>query len=160
MASPFSGFQNLRILVAPSTAPMTLRDGVPTLPPPVDQCVVELFSKASGSSPAPRPSIEVATGSAGGFIVRWAPLDSNDHWLADAGVFSWDDSGLAPPLLRIGLVCRAFLGDLTILPDRTGGQLGELELTELGQPFGVGGIGKLIRTAAGDKWTGSFRQVR
>ena len=159
MASPFAGFQDMRIRLVQSPAVMTLRDG-PSGGGPPEVVVVELFAKGQGSSGSDRPSIEICSGAMGGFIVRWAALEQGQDWLTHADHLSWDDTGLRPAALRPGATCQAYLGDLTILPLRDGGLLGELEMAELGQPFGVGGIGKLIREAAGDKWAGTFKLSR
>lgn len=160
MASPFSGFQNLRVVISQRRLAPSLRDGVTQQGPP-EQVVVELFAKVQGSgSGGNLPSIEVGAGSCSGFIVRWAPLQQGQDWLTSGDYLRWTDDGLRPDLLTPGMTCRGFLGDLTLLPEQGGGQLGELEITELGQPFGVGGIGALIRAAAGDKFTGTWRASR
>lgn len=159
MASPFAGFQNMRVRLMRTAPVMSLRDG-PSGGGPPEELVVELFAKGQGSGGSNRPSIEIGSGAMSGFIVRWAALQQGQDWLSHGDYLEWDDSGLRPDVLRPGATCEAYLGDLMILPLRAGGLLGELEMAELGQPFGVGGIGKLIREPAGDKWAGTFRVSR
>lgn len=155
MATDFAPYANLRLLIPqPAATPESLRDG---LPASTGSWVIECFAKAPNGSgadgPAP-PSVDPSVRSLAGYITAWAMLPAQTDWLAARSAFSWDESGLAPAGLMVGMGGRGLLGVLPDLPTLSGNpQQGEATIQGLSGNYGSGGIGAELRTQTGDAIT-------
>ena len=151
MATPLAPYANLRLLIAQPVAPANFRAGVPAA---AGSWVIEAFAKAAGpnAQAGNLPSIDPMRLLLEGYVTAWAVLPSNTSWLATASAFTWDTTGLAPAGLLSGAGGRGILTKLSALPTLTQpAQQGEVTITGLAEPFGVGGIGDLVRSELGDK---------
>lgn len=155
MATDFYPYANLRLLIPqPAETPESLRDG---LPASSGSWVIELFAKAEQGAgrdaPGP-PSIDPSKRVLAGYITAWATLPAETDWLAARSAFSWNDTGLAPAGLMVGMGGRGLLGVLPDLPTLTGNpQQGEATIRGLSGTFGSGGIGAELRAVTGDAIT-------
>jgi len=149
MATDFAPYANLRMLWTPPGTITTFRSGVPAAGPAV---VVEAFAKSQGRSEQDLPGVKAGSLILEGYITRWALL-GNASWLVASASLSWDETGYRPAGMLPGAEGKAVLTDLTVLPTLAdGAEQGQLRILELGQPFGVGGIGAELREALGDKF--------
>jgi len=149
MATDFAEYANLRMLWTPPGTITTFRSGVPAAGPAV---VVEAFAKSQGRSEQDLPGVKAGSLILEGYITRWALL-GNASWLVASASLSWTDTGYRPAGMLPGAEGKAILTDLTVLPTLAdGAEQGQLRILELGQPFGVGGIGAEVREALGDKF--------
>lgn len=151
MATDFLEYSNLRLLIPKPAAPVDFRTGVP---PTAGHWVVHAFARGPTSGGAPLPSVQPGTIVVSGYITATADLPPGGSWLAGGASFTWDESGLAPDGMRLGMGGRGFLGDLEDLPAMTGPALqGEATITSLGGLYGPGGIGGELRADIGDAIT-------
>jgi hypothetical protein len=149
MATDFAEYANLRMLWAPPGVITTLRDGVPAAGPAV---VVEAFAKSQGRSEQDLPGVMAGSLILEGYLTRWALLGSAS-WLVAGSSLSWNETGYRPAGMLPGADGKAVLTNLSALPTLADGtEQGQLRMLELGQPFGVGGIGAELREALGDKF--------
>lgn len=155
MATDFYPYANLRLLIPqPAATPESLRDG---LPASSGAWVIEVFAKAEQGAgrdaPAP-PSVDPSKRMLAGYITAWAELPANTSWLAARSAFSWDETGLAPVGLMVGMGGQGLLGVLPDLPAVSGNpQQGEATIRGLSGTFGSGGIGAELRAVTGDAIT-------
>jgi len=152
VTTDFFEYSNLRLLIPrPAAAPLNFREGVPA---GVGHWLIHAFARGPASGAPELPSIAPRTIVVAGYITAWADLPAGADWLAAAGAFSWDTTGLAPAALRMGMSGRGFLGDLQALPVITGPAItGEASITALGGLYGPGGIGAELRADVGDAIT-------
>lgn len=161
MATDFAPYANLRLLIQkPAEAPESLRDG---LPASAGAWVIECFAKAPGGSGADGngpPSVDPSVRVLSGYVTAWAELPAETDWLAARSAFSWDETGLAPAGLMVGMGGRGLLGVLPDLPVLTGNpQQGEATIQGLSGAYGPGGIGAELRTQTGDAITVELQVV-
>lgn len=168
MATPFAEFANCRIAWLRPTAALTnLRDG--TRPAVTTTIVLEAFvepsggatgqdSKASGDSRGQSTLLGGQSRSLAGYITRWAALPNGAGWL-DAGTsWTWDDTGLRPEGLTAGQdEMQAALVSIADLPATARAEIGTLVISQLGSPYGPGGIGAEVTAIAGEEISGMFR---
>jgi hypothetical protein len=161
MATDFAPYANLRLLIPqPAEAPESLRDGLPVSR---GAWVIEAFAKAEQGAgrdaPGP-PSIDPSKRILAGYITAWATLPAETDWLAARSAFTWDETGLAPDGLMVGMSGPGFLGALPDLPALTGNpQQGEATIQGLSGTFGSGGIGAELRAVTGDAITVELQVV-
>jgi hypothetical protein len=139
------------MLIPQPVAPENFRDGVPAAD---GSWVVECFAKAvsPNAQAGSLPSVDPMRLLLEGYITAWAVLPEDTIWLAAGSAFTWDTTGLAPAGLLPGAGGRGILTRLAALPTLTQpAQQGEVTITGLTEPFGVGGIGDLVRSELGDK---------
>jgi hypothetical protein len=150
MPTDFLEYTNLRLLIPkPAAAPANFRSGVPA---GAGSWVVHCFTRGETVAAADLASISPRTRILSGFITAYADLPANTSWLAASSAFAWDESGLAPAALRLGMGGRGFLGDIPALPTVTGQALqGEATIIALADPYGPGGIGAEVRAELGDR---------
>ena len=149
MATDFAEYANLRMLWTPPGAITNFRAGVPAAGPAV---VVEAFAKSQGRSEQDLPGVMAGSLILEGYLTRWALLGSAS-WLAAGSSLSWNETGYRPAGMLPGAEGKAVLTNLSTLPTLADGtEQGQLRMLELGQPFGVGGIGIELREALGDKF--------
>lgn len=160
MATPFAEFANARLAWQRRSAPpANLRGG--TRPATTTTIVLEAFLEpAGGAGPDPNGDTTLlASGSRGftGYLTRWAVLPTDADWL-DAGTgWSWDETGLRPAGMAASTVeIQAALVAMGSLPDLTRAEIGTMVLTQLGSPYGPGGIGAEITDVAGEYLEGRF----
>lgn len=155
MATDFAPYANLRLLVhQPIEAPTSLRDGVPTSS---GSWVIEAFIKGESGTlrdATGTPSLDPSKRILSGYITAWATLPAETDWLAAGSAFGWDDTGLAPAGLMVGMGGRGLLGVLPDLPALSGNpQQGHATIIGLGGAYGPGGIGGELRGETGDALT-------
>lgn len=161
MATDFAPYANLRLLIAqPAETPESLRGG---LPASTGAWVIEAFAKAEQGAgrgaPGP-PSVDPSKRILAGYITAWAVLPAQTSWLAARSAFTWDDSGLAPAGLLVGMSGQGLLGVLPDLPTLSGNpQQGEATIQGLSGTFGSGGIGAELRAVTGDAITVELQVV-
>ena len=151
MATPLAPYANLRMLIPQPVAPADFRSGVPAAD---GSWVIEAFAKAvsPNAQAGSLPSVDPMRLLLEGYITAWAVLPEDTIWLAAGSAFTWDTTGLAPAGLLPGAGGRGILTRLSALPTLTQpAQQGEVTITGLAEPFGVGGIGDLVRSELGDK---------
>jgi len=153
MATDFAPYANLRMLWRPPGTITNFRAGVPAAGPAV---VVEAFAKSQGRSERDLPGVNAGSLILEGYLTRWALL-GNASWLVAGASLAWNDTGYRPAGMLPGATGQAVLTDLTALPTLAdGSEVGQLQILELSQPFGVGGIGIELREALGDKFKGAL----
>jgi hypothetical protein len=149
MATDFAEYANLRMLWTPPGTITNFRAGVPAAGPAV---VIEAFAKSQGRSEQDLPGVMAGSLILEGYLTRWALLGSAS-WLAAGSSLSWNETGYRPAGMLPGAEGKAVLTNLSTLPTLADGtEQGQLRMLELGQPFGVGGIGIELREALGDKF--------
>lgn len=156
MATPFAQFASIRLLWERPTAALTsLRDGTRTT---VDQVVIEAFLDELGGSGEQAIGAQAVSGSSiSGNLTRWAVLPSGASWLDSGASWTWDETGLRPDGLPRGEKLQAFIGNLSVLPDVGQAEIGHITIATLSAE---GGIDGLVRTLAGDEFTGTFAAGR
>jgi hypothetical protein len=149
MPTPFYSRSNCRILIPqPPSAPANFRSGVPAS---TASWVLEAFIRGPMSEGEDLPSTTARVRNLSGFITAYATLPTGATWTAAGSAFSWTTTGLAPEGLLPGLMGRAYLGDLSLLPlTPSPGQQGEATITSIGGRYGPGGIGAQLRRSTGD----------
>lgn len=160
MPSPFAAYANLRLrFERRSQAIPNFRDGTHV---PTEIVVIDAWARSSGTGGDEQQTGGVAYGqfTLSGFLVRYAVLPPGSDWLGLGITWDWDDSGLRPLGLRAGDMLQACWGDLTGLPAVDDAEQGWLTLAQISHPYGSGGIGAMLRTAAGDKFAGVFSETR
>lgn len=161
MTTDFAPYANLRLLIhRPVETPESLRDGLPLS---TGGWVIECFARAEQAAgrnaPGP-PSIDPSKRVLAGYITAWAELPDDTDWLAARSAFSWDETGLAPAGLMVGMGGRGLLGVLPDLPTLSGHpQRGHATLLGLSGTYGPGGIGAELRTQTGDAITVELQVV-
>ncbi len=176
MASPFAPFANARLAWRRPTAPLAnLRDGVAGLVS--ETVVIEAFLKettvsqqdgrsggdrATARSGGDRATAMVIDAAAvRGYITRWVVLPAGESWLAAGTAWEWDETGLRPEGFRAsGAEAQLFRGVLALLPATGSGTIHTIELQHVGSAYGDGGIGAVLREAAGDQFTALLREAR
>ncbi len=168
MASPFAPFANARLAWRRPTAPLaSLRDGVSGLQ--AETVVIEAFLKEttvqapqSGLVGGERATAMVIDAAAvQGYITRWALLPAGAGWLDAGTAWEWDDTGLQPEGFRAnGAEAQLFRGVLAALPATGSGTIHTIEIQHVGSAYGDGGIGAVLREAAGDQFTALLREAR
>lgn len=167
MATPFAPFANARLAWRRPTAPLAnLRDGVAGLA--TETVVIEAFlkettvSQQDGRSGGDRATAMVIDAAAvKGYITRWVVLPAGQSWLAAGTDWEWDETGVRPEGFRAnGAEAQLFRGVLAVLPATGGGTIHTIELQHVGSAYGDGGIGAVLREAAGDQFTALLREAR
>ena len=156
MATPFAPFASIRLLWERPTAALTsLRDGTRTT---VDQVVIEAYlDELGGSGEQAIGAQSIAGSSISGNLTRWAVLPSGASWLDSGASWAWDETGLRPAGLPRGEQLQTFIGNLSALPAIGQGETGYITIATLSAE---GGIDGLVRTLAGDEFTGTFAAGR
>lgn len=150
MPTPFAAYANLRIVWTPPGTITSLREGVVAAGTPI---LIEAFAKSTGRTEELTGGIQAGALVLEGFITRYATMGSGQTITTVASAFTWTDSGLRPPGLLPGADGTAFFGYVQNLPVITAGaERGRMRFTQIGQDFGVGGIGALVRAETGDKF--------
>lgn len=160
MTSPFAAYANLRLrFERRSDAVPNFRDGgrVPT-----EIVVIDAWARSNEAGGGEQQTGGLALGqfTLSGFLVRHAVLPPGADWLGLGMTWEWLETGLRPAGLRAGETLQACWGDLTGLPAVDDAELGWLTLSQISHPYGSGGIGARLRTAAGDKFAGTFAETR
>jgi hypothetical protein len=160
MATDLLLYSNLRMLWTPPGAISNFRSGVPAAGVPI---VIEAYIKGQGRAEQDLPGVTAGAVLMEGYITRWATVPTAGtpplriNWLSAASAFTWTDTGLRPAGLLPGAQGPAVLTKLASLPTLpTGAERGEIRLVEIGQPFGIGGIGDELRAELGDKIRAAF----
>jgi hypothetical protein len=149
MATEFYEYSNVRLLIGKPAAVVNFRDGVPSS---TAAWLIHVYAKGPTGGAAELPSIDPKTRVMGGYITAWAEVPAATAITAASSGFTWNDTGLAPDGLRVGMGGRGLIAKLEDLPLLTGPALqGEVSITMLSDPFGPGGIGSQIRELIGDK---------
>lgn len=157
MATPFAPYANLRILWTPPGTIADFRSGVPAGGTPI---IIDAFGKSQGASDKELPGIAIGNVVYTGYITRWLELPEDASWLDNDEEWEWTDDGTRPDGLLPGASGKAFLGDLSSLPEViSGAERGVLTFSEIGQNYGVGGIGSIIRGEIGDKFKAGFART-
>lgn len=156
MATPFAPYASIRMLWERPTAALTsLRDGTRTT---VDQVVIEAYmDELGGGGEQAIGAQSIAGSSISGNLTRWAVIPSGASWLDSGASWTWDETGLRPEGLQRGAKVQAFIGDLSALPAIGQGETGHITIATLSPE---GGIDGLVRTLAGDEFTGIFAAGR
>jgi len=156
MTSPFAPYANTRMLWHRPGAPqLSLREGIR---PAADQVVLEGFAKLQGpSGEQPSGGRNIGAASATIYVTRWAVVNTGASWLDAGEEWEWVATGLRPTGLPRGEKLEAFIGGLSALPVLGDGERGWLTIATM---TGEGGIDALVRSAAGDKLTGTFAAGR
>jgi hypothetical protein len=166
MPTPFAPFANARLRWERRAAPANLRDGLRRAA--VATIVVELFLEPDETLKRRATPDQWGEGTAQasqgrnvtGYITRWATLPDGADWLDAGSSWTWDDSGLRPAGMKAGeQELQAALVNLRELPAVDRAEIGTLVLTQLGSPYGPGGIGQLISSVAGELVEARF-QIR
>lgn len=157
MATPFGPYANLRILWIPPGDITDFRSGVPSSGTPV---LIEAFAKALRTADQELPGIAIGNVIYEGYVTRWIELPEDATWLDNDEEWEWTDDGTRPEGLLPGASAKGFLGDLGSLPIVTdGAERGVVTFTQIGQNYGVGGIGSIIREKIGDKFEAGFARA-
>jgi hypothetical protein len=156
MATPFAPFASIRMAWERPTAALTsLRDGVRAT---VDQVVIEAFLDELGGSGEQSIGAQAVSGvSISGNVTRWAVVPSGASWLDSGTSWTWDETGLRPEGLPRGERLETFIGNLSALPATGQAEIGYITIATLSTE---GGIDGLIRSLAGDEFTGTFAAGR
>ena len=156
MATRFKALANCRMLwQKPGTLPVNFRQGA--RPTATTAVVIEAFLKGgSGGGETPTPSAAIGGESWSGYLTRWALLPTGASWLELGNSWSWNETGTRPPGLRRGMSCKAFIGNLLLLPAVGAGIDGQLELVSLEGTYGVGGIGARLLPRTGERISATF----
>lgn len=159
MATGFSRalVANLRILWTPLGTLPSFRDGVLPAGAPV---VIEAFMKGAGRQEVDQNGIKAGTKLITGYITRYSTPPNAADWLTLGTAWTWTDTGSAPAGFAAGARGEGFYGDLLALPTiGVGAERGQIQVTDMGGTFGVGGIGAQLRAQLGDSITVAFGTV-
>lgn len=157
MPTPFLEFANCRMHFSRRTSRIpNFREGgrVPEETVVIEAFASLVFSAAQGTQQA--GSLELKQQFLKGYICRYAVIPAGTNWLADGTNWSWDESGLKPDGLQSGTKCRTWFGALEDLPSTAHGEQGITDMRSVILAHGVGGIGKIIRSVAGDRIDGIY----
>lgn len=160
MTSPFAAYANLRLRFE------RRRDAIPNFRDggrvPTDIVVIDAWARSNDAGGGEQQTGGIALGqfTLTGFLVRYAVLPPGSDWLSLGLSWPWVETGLRPPGLRAGETLEACWGDLSGLPAVDDAETGWLTLSQISHPYGSGGIGARLRTAAGDKFAGIFAETR
>lgn len=157
MATPFLPFSNARLRFKRRTSRIpNFRDGgsVPEQTVVMEAFVKLVFSAAQGFEQT--GATEYKQQFMSGYITRYAAIPNGEDWLDAGANWNWDESGLKPDQLDSGQKCETYIGNLKNLPNTAGGEMGLTDFRSVILPFGVGGIGEIIRGTAGDRIDGVY----
>lgn len=157
MATPFLEFANCRMNYQRRTSRIpNFREGGRV---PEETVVVEcfaslVFSAAQGYQQA--GAQELKQQFLKGYICRYAVIPAGTNWLDPGTNWSWNESGLKPDGLQSGNKVRTWFGKLQNLPNIEHSEQGWTDLRSVILAHGVGGIGDIIRSVAGDRIDGIY----
>lgn len=160
MASPFAAYANLRLRFERRTdVTPNFRDGARV---PMEIVVIDAWARSNEAGGGEQQTGGLAMGQfmLTGFLVRYAVLPSGADWLSLGITWPWVETGLRPDGLKAGEKLQACWGDLSGLPAVDDAETGWLTLSQISHPYGSGGIGARLRSAAGDKFAGVFAETR
>lgn len=157
MATPFAPYANARMRFDRRSSRIpNFRNGGRVMS---ESVVLDVYVKLfvpQGTNNLEAGATELKSQFLSGYITRWAPLPNGSDWLSLGTSWAWNESGLKPEGLYSGTKLETYIGDLTLLPARDGSEVGYTEIRSAIYPFGVGGIGDMIRVVAGDKILGIY----
>lgn len=157
MATPFGQFANGRMLFNRRTDRIpNFRDGARVK---TEQVVLDIFCKlvfSAAQGTATAGATELKQQFLSGYICRWAKIDAGNDWLDLGTSWNWIDTGKKPDGLDSGTKIKTWIGDVKNLPARDGGEEGLTDLRSVILPYGIGGIGEVIRDVAGDRIDGVY----
>ena len=155
MTSPLADYLNARFHILPASASFNPLPGLETPVVMTPGYVVDLYAK-HGDRDIIEKEVRGSTVSTivlNGYCVRWTeiaagPMPAFEDELTGA---AWDESGRFPDSLLAGSDHPGCMLDPSVSPHGVQEQ-GMFHFIRLRNPFGIGGIGKLIQEEIGDRF--------